>query len=122
MPLLAQLGDLFPTWLWYLLLYGGMAAPAAGLILSAILFPRARARVNSSPIWFFYLIAAPLCYLVISDTNFASLTCAFFALMPAGFILGLIALIPPAKPRDETRFVHGFPVTLKDPNEEGPQE
>lgn len=95
MPL-AQLVDVLPRAGWWVLIVGGLLAPALGLMISSSL----RGFDDRRGAWVggFYLIALPLAGMVfLTGTENPLAVCSFLLLLPIGGLLGVILLVGPVR-------------------------
>jgi hypothetical protein len=90
---LAQLSDVMPLSYWMLFMVVGLAAPAAGWLLSILFYGLGRRR--ALVVTAFYAPALPLAgYVLITRTADVLIGCSFMALWPLGIVLGLGILLP----------------------------
>lgn len=96
---LAQLMDIMSDSAWNVVIFGGLAAPAVGTILSRLVWRRP-ITWRWSLLFVFYLFALPMALFVFGPgVNVSEIfACSYLALMPVGFILGIIMLFPPSLP------------------------
>ncbi len=104
--ILAQLADLLPQWMWYLLLYGGMIAPGLGFCIYAGSY-QTRTPKRLSLVLLNYVITLPLFFPVVHGSGSINTICSFFLLMPFGFLIGLFVVLPVGRREPESR---GFEV------------
>lgn len=108
--ILAQLADLLPRWVWYLLLYGGMISPGLGFCIYAESY-QTRTPKRLWLVLVYYIITVPLFFPVIHGSGSIDTICSFFLLMPFGFLIGLFVVLPVSRREPETR---GFEVIHSD--------